>query len=434
MATKSQLKQYFETGKIPTQAQFGELIDFVQPLISDSVSDRPNQTLLFGEDGTKPIVNGLRIVHYYENADTIYNYWIFTNEAGGNNQPGISIPMFVIKRISSEEPNLSLDMPNLEYAIPTRDQLSNWVQQGYDCDTADADSLHSALTYFTFKPWSEGGGSEGGGSEFPRVAYIKTQSNWDTWLRKFKAAHAEAANSGISGSPILNQWVIDSYTFIIEGAEDIDFVTDSNTYEFLNCTITSDNTVSDPIVMDFTNCAFKNCHLNSGYSIRGGDFNSCSLWIDLEIIDASIDSCNLDGGGNTYACNIRKSDVKIFAINNGMVVYSDIHQCNITDAEINGCRLHNCTIYSAKLTSEFIEMIGCNIPPNHSFRNAFNNSASEIKGFIFGCDFSILESIPGSMKGVQCCKFKSTLLSSGVIKADLFGNKSAASNGMNTGV
>lgn len=45
MATKNQLKQYFETGKIPTQAQFSELIDFVQPLINDDVSDRPNQTL-----------------------------------------------------------------------------------------------------------------------------------------------------------------------------------------------------------------------------------------------------------------------------------------------------------------------------------------------------------------------------------------------------
>jgi hypothetical protein len=31
MATKSQLKQYFETGKIPTQAQFGELIDYIAP-------------------------------------------------------------------------------------------------------------------------------------------------------------------------------------------------------------------------------------------------------------------------------------------------------------------------------------------------------------------------------------------------------------------
>ena len=159
MATKSQLKQYFETGKIPTQVQFGELIDFIQPLITDNVTDRPNQTLLFGGDTPNPIINGLRIIHYYENDDNIYNYWIFTNEAGVNNQSGISIPMFVIKRISSEEPNLSLDRPNLEYAIPTREQLTSWVEQGHDCDTADADTLHSALTYLTFKPWSEGGGS-----------------------------------------------------------------------------------------------------------------------------------------------------------------------------------------------------------------------------------------------------------------------------------
>lgn len=114
---------------------------------------------MFGGDTPNPIINGLRIIHYYENDDTIYNYWIFTNEAGVNNRRGISIPMFVIRRISSEEPNISLDMLNLEYAIPTREQLTSWVKQGHDCDTADADTLHSALTYLTFKPWSEGGGS-----------------------------------------------------------------------------------------------------------------------------------------------------------------------------------------------------------------------------------------------------------------------------------
>lgn len=38
------------------------------------------------------------------------------------------------------------------------------------------------------------------------------------------------------------------------------------------------------------------------------------------------------------------------------------------------------------------------------------------------------------MKGVQCCKFKSTLLSQGIIFADIFGNKNASINGMNTGV
>lgn len=426
MATKGKLKQYFGTGKIPTQAQFGELIDFVQPLISDNVSDRPNQTLLFGVDGTKPIVNGLRIVHYYENADTIYNYWIFTNEASGNNQSGISIPMFVIKRISSEEPNLSLDMPNLEYAIPTIEQLTNWVRQGYDCDTADTNTLHSALTYFTFKPWAEGGGSE-----FPRVVYIDGQSAWNTWLTKFKAAYPEAANGARSGSPILNQWVIDSYTFITEGSEDINFATGIDTYEFLNCTIINNNVTGKHVVMDFTNCVFRNCHLNSSYSITGGNFNNCSLSIDANINNAYIYNCNLEGYGITSVCNIRKSDVKIDTIEAGSVKYSNIQQCVIDNAvEIDCCRLHDCTIYSAKLTSNFIEMIGCNALNE----NAFNNSAREIKGFIFGCNFSNLAGIPGVMKGVQCCKFKSTLLSSGVIMADLFGNKSAASNGMNTGV
>ena len=66
MATKSQLKQYFETGKIPTQAQFGELIDFFMPQPSDDAGQRSNQTLKFGQDDKikNPIINGLRTVHY----------------------------------------------------------------------------------------------------------------------------------------------------------------------------------------------------------------------------------------------------------------------------------------------------------------------------------------------------------------------------------
>lgn len=425
MATKAQLKQYFETGKIPTQAQFGELIDFVQPLISDDSGDRPNQTLLFGGDTPNPIINGLRIVHYYENDDTIYNYWIFTNEAGGNNQSGISIPMFVIKRISSEEPNLSLNRPNLEYAIPTKEQLTNWVQQGYDCDTADANTLHSALTNLTFKPWPEGGGSE-----FPRVAYIDGQSAWDTRYNNFKTAHPESGNSGGSGSPILNQRVIDGYTFIIETSDEINFQ-GTETLEFINCTIINNDTTEDSIGMNFTNCVFRNCHIDSGYRISGGEFNNCSLLINGNINNASINDCSLHGGGTSYSCNIRKSDVRVITLEAGVVEYSDIIYSILDDSvSIKGCKLRNCTIYGAKFSSEFIEMIGCNI----SDKNAFKNSANEIKGFIFGCDFSNLADIPGVMKGVQCCKFKSTLLSQGIIFADIFGNKNASTNGMNTGV
>ena len=425
MATKSQLKQYFETGKIPTQAQFGELIDFIQPLISDDVTDRPNQTLLFGGDTPNPIINGLRIIHYYEKDDTIYNYWIFTNEAGGNNQSGISIPMFVIKRISSEEPNLSLNMPNLEYAIPTREQLTNWIQQGYDCDTANADNLHSALTSFTFKPWSESGGSE-----FSRVVYINGQSAWDTWYNKFRQNNPNNANDGNINSPILNQMIIDGYCFIIETSEEINFQ-GTETLEFLNCTIINNDTTENTISMNFSGCVFRNCHLDSGYHISGGNFNSCLLSIDGNINNASINDCNLHGSGIAYACNIKKSDVKVITLEAGIVEYSDIIYSVLNNSvSVKGCKLRNCTIFGAKLSSEFIEMIGCNI----SDKNAFMGSTNEIQGFIFGCDFSNLTSIPGVMKGVQCCKFKSTLLSTGVIMADLFGNKSASTNGMNKGV
>lgn len=228
----------------------------------------------------------------------------------------------------------------------------------------------------------------------------------------------------------MNQFVIDGYCFIIETSEEINFQ-GTETLEFLNCTIINNDTTEDTISINFSGCVFRNCHLNSGYRISNGEFNNCSLLIDGNINNASINDCSLHGGGTSYSCNIIKSDVKVITIEAGVVEYSNIQHCIINDAvQINGCRLHNCTIYGARFTSTFIEMIGCNI----SDKNAFKGSANAINGFIFGCDFSNLAGIPGVMKGVQCCIFKSTLLSSGVIMADLFGNKNAATNGMNTGV
>ena len=48
MATKSQLKTYFEKGDIPTSTQFGELIDSLLSVPSEDTMDRPNQNLFFG--------------------------------------------------------------------------------------------------------------------------------------------------------------------------------------------------------------------------------------------------------------------------------------------------------------------------------------------------------------------------------------------------
>jgi hypothetical protein len=159
MATKSQLKQYFETGKIPTQAQFGELIDFVQPFITENVTDRPNQTLRFGEDGTKPIVNGLRIVHYRDDDDSIFNFWLFTNASNDNNEAGIAVPVFAILRITNIAPGIPSGNDKLRYFIPEAEHITAWVQQGVDCDTAPDADIFNALQNWPFKDWSEGDGS-----------------------------------------------------------------------------------------------------------------------------------------------------------------------------------------------------------------------------------------------------------------------------------
>lgn len=425
MATKSQLKQYFETGKIPTQAQFGELIDFFMPQPSDDAGQRSNQTLKFGQDDEieNPIINGLRTVHYKENDTNIYNFWIFTNY--NVNDAGIAVPLFIMFRMSDSNPGIPSSNTKFRYYIPSELEVQSWVSQGIDCDRATDEELWNALQNFQYKDWPEGGGSE-----FPRVAYINGQDAWDNWYIQFREANPGNGNSGGSGSPILNEMIIDGYTFIIETSDEINFQ-GTETLEFLNCTIINNDTTEDAISMNFSGCVFRNCHLDSGYRISNGEFNNCSLLIDGNINNASINDCSLHGGGTSYSCNIRKSDVRVITLEAGNVEYSDIAHCILNDSvSVKGCKLHSCTIYGAKFSSEFTEMIGC----SSAFKTAFNGSANEIKGFIFGCDFSGLESIPGVMKGVQCCKFKSTLLSQGIILADIFGNKNASTNGMNTGV
>lgn len=379
--------------------------------------------LFFGNGEENPYIQGIRTISKaYDSSNSVLNMWIFSTY--NNNDGELAIPMFILMRTSTKNPGLLPANNTLRYCIPDILNIETFVQQGVDCNTSTDDDIFNTVYNWQFKPFGEGG------STFPRIAYIDGQSAWDTWYNNFKTAHPESGNSGGSGSPILNQRVIDGYTFIIETSDEINFQ-GTETLEFLNCTIINNDTTKDTISMNFSGCVFRNCHLDSGYRISNGEFNNCSLLIDGNINNASINDCSLHGSGTSYSCNIRKSDVRVITLEAGNVEYSDIAHCILNDSiSVKGCKLHSCTIYGAKFSSEFTEMIGC----SSAFKTAFNGSANEIKGFIFGCDFSGLEGIPGVMKGAQCCKFKSTLLSYGVIMADLFGNKSAATNGMNTGV
>lgn len=159
MATKSQLKQYFETGKIPTQAQFGELIDFFMPQPSDDAGLRSNQTLKFGQNDEieNPIINGLRTVHYEENNTNIYNFWIFTNYSA--NDAGIAVPLFIMFRMSDSNPGIPSSNTKFRYYIPSELDVQSWVSQSIDCDRATDEELWNALQSFQYKDWPEGGGS-----------------------------------------------------------------------------------------------------------------------------------------------------------------------------------------------------------------------------------------------------------------------------------
>lgn len=156
---KAALKAYFETGKIPTQAQFGELIDFFMPQPSDDAGQRSNQTLKFGQDDEteNPIINGLRTVHYKENDTNIYNFWIFTN--CNVNDAGIAVPLFIMFRMSNSNPGIPSSNTKFRYYIPSELEVQSWVSQGIDCDRATDEELWNALQNFQYKDWPEGGGS-----------------------------------------------------------------------------------------------------------------------------------------------------------------------------------------------------------------------------------------------------------------------------------
>lgn len=82
--------------------------------------------------------------------------------------------------------------------------------------------------------------------------------------------------------------------------------------------------------------------------------------IDRNINNASINDCNLHGGGTSNSYNIRKSDVKVITLEAGTVEYSDIIYSILNDSvSVKCCKLRNCTIYGAKFSSEFTEIIGC---------------------------------------------------------------------------
>lgn len=150
MATKSQLKQYFETGKIPTQAQFGNLIDSIFNIIGS-----PDGSLNINgdENNIKLSIKNYRSLHgVYMSQLSVSLHLFFNNDIKNGTKP---VPVFII---FSTINNLSNSAnANIEYAVPNVTLLKSMTDDNLDYLTASLDVIIQRfaalkITYYDLVP------------------------------------------------------------------------------------------------------------------------------------------------------------------------------------------------------------------------------------------------------------------------------------------
>ena len=152
MAIKAQLKSYFETGKIPTQAQFGELINSFINIPSRNTEDRGNQNLFFGNGEENPYIQGVRTVSKIVGTNVITMFIFSTHN---NNDNISSFPLFILNRTSTRAASLNNEQATLRYCIPNKLNIDNFVMRGLDCDNSTDDEIITEVSDWEFKPFEK---------------------------------------------------------------------------------------------------------------------------------------------------------------------------------------------------------------------------------------------------------------------------------------
>lgn len=152
MVTKAQLKQYFETGKIPTQAQFGELINSFINIPSRNTEDRGNQNLFFGNGEENPYIQGVRTVSKIVSTNVITMFIFSTHN---NNDNRSSFPLFILNRTSTRAASLNNAQARLRYCIPNKLNIDNFVMHGLDCNNSTDDEIITEVSDWEFKPFEK---------------------------------------------------------------------------------------------------------------------------------------------------------------------------------------------------------------------------------------------------------------------------------------
>lgn len=153
MATKSQLKQYFETGKIPTQAQFGDLIDSIFNIIGS-----PDGSLNINgdENNIKLSIKNYRSLHgVYMSQISVSLHLFFNNDIKNGTKP---VPVFIICSIVN---NLINSVgASIQYAVPNVTLLKSMTDDNLDYLTASLDVIiqrftELKITYYDLVPKKE---------------------------------------------------------------------------------------------------------------------------------------------------------------------------------------------------------------------------------------------------------------------------------------
>lgn len=134
MVTKSQLKQYFETGKIPTQAQFGDLIDSIFNIIG---SPDGSLNINSDENNIKLSIKNYRSLHgEYISQLSISLHLFFNNDIKNGTKP---VPVFIIfSTVNSLTNDANAD---IKYAVPNVNILKSMTDDKLDYLTASLDVI-----------------------------------------------------------------------------------------------------------------------------------------------------------------------------------------------------------------------------------------------------------------------------------------------------
>lgn len=150
MATKTQLKQYFETGKIPTQDQFGNLIDSIFNIIGS-----PDGSLNINgdENNIKLSIKNYRSLHgVYMSQLSVSLHLFFNNDIKNGTKP---VPVFII--FSTVNSLINPVSANIQYAVPNVTLLKSMTDDKLDYLTASLDVIIQRfaalkITYYDLVP------------------------------------------------------------------------------------------------------------------------------------------------------------------------------------------------------------------------------------------------------------------------------------------